>query len=38
MIYFFNMRYGVYYYVVEFQLKIPSMHGEMKKKNKLYLE
>jgi len=31
MIYFSNMCYGVYYYVVKFQLKTPPMHGEMKK-------
>ena len=28
---FFNMCYGVYYYVIKFQLKTPPMHGEMKK-------
>ena len=33
MIYFYNMCYGVYYYVVKFQLKTPPMHGEMKKTN-----
>ena len=33
MIYFFNMRYGVYYYVVEFQLKTLPMHAEIKKTN-----
>ena len=33
MIYFSNMCYGVYYYVVNFQLKTPPMHGEMKKTN-----
>ena len=34
MIYFFsNMRYGVYYYVVNFQLKTPPIYGEIKKIN-----
>ena len=33
MIYFSNMCYGVYYYVVKFQLKTSPMHGEMKKIN-----
>ena len=33
MIYFFNMRYGVYYYVVKFQLKTLAMDGEMKRTN-----
>jgi len=33
MIYFLNMRYGVYYYSVKFQLKTPPMHGEIKKIN-----
>ena len=33
MIYFYNMCYGVYCYVVKFQLKTPPMHGEMKKMN-----
>ena len=32
-IYFSNMRYVVYYYFVEFQLKTPSMYREMKKTN-----
>jgi len=31
MIYFYNIRYGVYYYAVKFQLKTPPMHGENKK-------
>ena len=31
MIYFSNMCYGVYYYVVKFQLKTPSVPEEMKK-------
>ena len=31
--FFSNMCYGVYYYVVKFQLKTLSMHGEMKKIN-----
>ena len=31
MIYFSNMCYCVYYYIVKFQLKTPTMHGEMKK-------
>ena len=30
---FSNMCYGVYYYLVKFQLKTPPMHGEMKKTN-----
>ena len=25
------MCYGVYYYIMKFQLKTPTMHGEMKK-------
>ena len=29
MIIFSNMRYGMYYYVVKFQLKTPPMHGEI---------
>jgi len=29
MIYFSNMCYGVYCYVVKFQLKTPPMHGEI---------
>ena len=33
MIYFSNMCYGVYYYVVKFQLKTPPMHGEIKRIN-----
>jgi len=34
MIYFFyNMRYGGYYYAVKFQLKTPLMHVEIKKIN-----
>ena len=33
MIYFSNMCYGVYYYVVKFQLKTPSMHEEIKNTN-----
>ena len=28
--YFSNMRYGVYYYVVKFQLKTPPMNGEIR--------
>ena len=32
-VFFSNMCYGVYYYVVKFQLKTPPMHGEMKKTN-----
>ena len=31
MIYFSNIPYGVYYYLVKFQLKTPPMHGEIKK-------
>ena len=27
------MCYDVYYHLVNFQLKTPPMHGEMKKKN-----
>jgi len=30
--YFSNMRNGVYYYLIKFQLKTPHMYGEMKKK------
>ena len=30
MIYFSNLCYGVYYYIVKFQLKTPTMHREMK--------
>ena len=33
MIIFSNMRYGMYYYVVKFQLKTPPMNGEIKKIN-----
>ena len=33
MMYFSSMFYDVYYHLVEFQLKTPPMHGEMKKKN-----
>ena len=33
MIYFSNMCYGVYYYVVKFQLKTLAMDGEMKRTN-----
>ena len=33
MIYFSNMCYGVYYYVVKFQLKTPLMHEEIKRTN-----
>ena len=33
MIYFSNIPYGVYYYIVKFQLKTPTMHGEMKMTN-----
>ena len=33
MIYFSNMSYGVYYYVIKFQLKTPPMLGEMKRTN-----
>ena len=33
MIIFSNMRYGMYYYVVKFQLKTPLMHEEIKKTN-----
>jgi len=28
---FSKMCYDVYYHLVKFQLKTPSMHGEMKK-------
>ena len=35
MIIFSNMRYGMYYYVVKFQLKTPSMNGEIRN-TKLY--
>ena len=28
-----NMCYDVHYHFVKFQLKTPSMHGEMKKTN-----
>ena len=31
MIYFSNMCYGAYYYVVKFQLKIPPMQEVMKR-------
>jgi len=31
MINFSNMRYGVYYRLIKFQLKTPPIHGEMKK-------
>ena len=33
MIYFSNMCYGVYYYVVKFQFKAPPIRGEMKRTN-----
>ena len=33
MIYFSNMHYGVYYYIIKFQLKTPLMHEEMEKIN-----
>ena len=33
MIYFSNIPYGVYYYIVKFQLKTPPMHREIKKAN-----
>ena len=29
-LFFFKMCYRVYYHIVEFQLKTPPMHGEMK--------
>ena len=32
-LFFSNMRYGVYYYAIKFQLKTLPMHGEMKKIN-----
>ena len=32
---FSDMHPGVYYYAIKFQLKTPSMHGEIKK-DKLY--
>ena len=35
MHFFSNMNYGVYYYLIKFQLKTPSIHGEMKKTNLL---
>ena len=31
--YISNMHYGVYYYLVKFQLKNPPINGEMKKPN-----
>ena len=31
MMYFFDMRYGVYYYPVKFQFKTPPMHEERKR-------
>ena len=30
-VFFSNMRYGVYYYLVKFQLKTSPMHREIKK-------
>ena len=33
MIIFSNMCYGVYYYVVKFQLKTPPMNGEIRNTN-----
>ena len=36
MIYFNNMCYGAYYYVVKFQLKIPPMQEVMKKTNYIW--
>ena len=33
IIYFSNIHYGVYYYLVKFQFKTLPMYGEKKKKN-----
>ena len=33
MIYFSNMCYGAYYYVVKFQLKTPPMNGKIRNTN-----
>ena len=35
MMYFSNMRYDAYYYLIKFQLKTPPIDGEMKKTNSI---
>ena len=32
-VFFYNMCYDVYYYLIKFQLKTLPMHGEIKKTN-----